>query len=83
MTWTWPEQPAPAPMPMVGMRSRSVIAARELRGHELQDDREGARLLDGERVGEQRARLLAVLALDPEPCRPDADWPGASGRCGP
>ena len=66
MTWTWPEQPAPAPMPMVGMCSRSVMAARELLGHQLEHDREGARLLDGQRVGEQRARRLAVLALDPD-----------------
>ena len=57
MTWTWPLQCGPAPMPIVGMRSRAVIAAGELLRHELEDDREGAGLLDRERVGEQRARL--------------------------
>ena len=64
MTWIWPEHPAPAPMPIVGIRSRSVIACGELPGHELEHDRERAGLLDRERVGEQRPRLLAVLALD-------------------
>ena len=65
MTWTWPEQPAPAPIPMVGIRRRAVIAAASCSGHELQDDRERAGLLDGERVGEERpGGLLAGLALD-------------------
>ena len=37
---------------------------RELVGHQLQHDGEGARLLDGERVREHRSCLVAVLALD-------------------
>ena len=36
----------------------------ELLGDELEDDREGAGLLDRERVGEERPGLLAGLALD-------------------
>ena len=36
----------------------------ELLRHELEDDRERPGLLDRERIGEQLARLLAVLALD-------------------
>ena len=64
MTWTWPLHPAPAPMPMVGMRRRSVIGRRELLRDELEDHREGAGLLDRERVGDERPRLLAGLALD-------------------
>ena len=82
MTWTWPLQPAPAPIPIVGMRRRSVIAAASCSGHELEDDREGAGLLDRERVGEQRPGLVAGLALDADLAdrvRP----PGASARCGP
>ena len=51
-------------MPIVGMRSRSVIGRGQLLRHELEDDREGAGLLDRERVGEQRAGLVAGLALD-------------------
>ena len=66
MTWTWPLQPAPAPMPMVGMRRRSVIGRGELLRDELEDHREGAGLLDRQRVGEERPRLVAVLALDPD-----------------
>ena len=64
MIWTWPLHPAPAPIPMVGMWSRSVTAAASCSGIELEDHREGAGLLDRERVGDERARLLAGLALD-------------------
>ena len=53
-------------MPMVGIRSRSVIAAASCVGHQLEDDRERARLLERERVGEHRAAPFAGLALDPE-----------------
>ena len=64
MTWTWPLQPGPAPMPIVGMRRRSVMAAAQLLRDELEDDRERAGFLDREGVGEERARLVAGLALD-------------------
>ena len=66
MIWTWPLQPGPAPIPIVGIRSRSVIAAASCSGHELEDDREGAGLLDRERVVEQGPGLVAGLALDAE-----------------
>ncbi len=65
-TWTWPLQPGPAPIPIVGMRRRAVIAAASCSGHELEDDREGAGLLDGQRIGQQRSGLLTGLALDPD-----------------
>ena len=64
MIWTWPLQPAPAPMPIVGMRSRSVMAAASCSGTSSRTIAEGAGLLDRERVGDQRARLVARLALD-------------------
>ena len=64
MTWTWPLHPAPAPMPIVGMLQALRDRRRELLGHELQDHREGAGLLDGEGVGEERPGLVAALALD-------------------
>ena len=66
MTWTWPLHPAPAPIPMVGMLQALRHRRRELLGDELDDHRERAGLLDGEGVGEQRPRLVAVLALDPD-----------------
>ena len=82
MTWTCPEQPAPAPMPMVGMGSRSVMAARQLLRHQLEDHREGARLLDRERVRDEPAGLVAVLPWTPV-LPPMPYSPGASSRCGP
>ncbi len=82
MIWTWPLQPAPAPMPIVGMLSRSVMAARELLRDELEDHAEGAGLLDRERVGDERAGLVAGLALDPD-LADRVDATAASARCGP
>ena len=65
MTWTCPEHPAPAPMPMVGMRQALRDRRRQLLGHQLQDHRERTRLLDRERIRDEPACLVAVLALDP------------------
>ena len=66
MIWTWPLQPGPAPIPIVGIREAIRDRGGELLRDELEDDRERARLLDRERVVEQRPGLLARLALDPE-----------------
>ena len=55
----------------------------ELRRDELEHDREGARLLDRERVGQQGPGLVAVLALDPDLAAHAVLAPAASSRCGP
>ena len=70
MTWTWPLHPAPAPIPIVGMRRRSVIGGGELLGHELEDHREGAGLLDRERVGDAARAPGRGSCPGPGPCRP-------------
>ena len=64
MIWTWPLHPAPAPIPIVGMLQALRDRRGELLRDQLEDHREGAGLLDRERVGDQRPRLLAGLALD-------------------
>ena len=50
-------------MPIVGMLQSLSHRGGQLGRHELQHDREGARLLDRERIGEQLARRLDRLAL--------------------
>ena len=55
---------------------------RELLRDELEDDREGAGLLDRVGVGEERPGLVAVLALDPD-LADRVDRLRASARCGP
>ena len=57
--------------------------AGQLRRHELEDDREGAGLLDRQRVGEEGAGLVAVLALDLDLAAQSVLSPAASSRCGP
>ena len=64
MTWTWPLQPAPGPDPDGRDAEALGDGRRELLGDELEDHREGAGLLDREGVGDERARLVAGLALD-------------------
>ena len=66
MIWTWPLQPGAGAD--ADRRDRETLRdrRRELFRDELEDDREGAGLLDGERIGEERPSLVAGLALDPE-----------------
>ena len=61
MTWTWPRA-AGAGADADGRDAQPLgDGGRQLLGHELEHDREGARFLDGERVGEQRARRSRSL----------------------
>ena len=59
-TSTWPSQSGPAPMPIVGMSSSSVTRAATVGGHHLEDDGEGAGLLEGEGVVEQAVAGVAA-----------------------
>ena len=74
---------APAPGADPDRRDPQALGDRagELLRDELEHDREGARLLDGEGVGEQRACLLAVLPWTRT--LPRGVPPAASTRCGP
>ena len=54
----------------------------ELLGHELEDHREGAGLLDRERVGDERPGLVAGLALDAD-LADRVDRLRRRARCGP
>ena len=76
MTWIWPEHPAPAPIPIVGIAQPLGDRRGQLLRDELEHDRERARLLDRERVGEQRPRLVACSCPGPGPC------PSALIACG-
>ena len=63
-TWTWPLQPGAGPDPDGRDVEPLGDGGGQLLRDELEDDGEGAGLLDGEGVGEERPGLLAGLALD-------------------
>ena len=66
MTWTWPLQPAPG-ADADGRDAQPLGDRRgELLGHELEDDREGAGLLDGSASARSARAWSRRLALDPD-----------------
>ena len=82
MIWTWPLHLGAGP----DADGRDVQAlgdgVGQLLGHQLEDHREGAGLLDGERVGDERPRLVAGLALDAD-LADAVDRLRGAARCGP